>query len=355
MPSTPNAARQRFLDATYEQQIRSITRDMEPRIRAAFLSGMQDIKDRAQMGRLRDALRSNDIEAAINALNIDAAALTDLQARIVETYGKSGAETISNGVWRYPDGTRAVVRWNSLSPRAEEYARKIGSALITNINNDTIHAARDTIADGYAFGRRADRIALDLVGRIGSNGKRQGGVIGLDTQSARWVNNLRRKLETDPKSALNMKLTARDKAFIRRTETLTQSQIDNILRRYENNLLLVRGRRIALTETANAVEAGKYEAWRQGLEKTGVPERFITKTWIHTGRAMDDRLDHVAFSGREVQGLDAVFSLPSGAQMRFPHDASLGAVGADIINCRCRCDYTLDRAGLRRWRESQDL
>lgn len=344
----------RFSDATYEQQIRSITRTMEPRIRASFLASMRDIKDRAQMGKLRDALRSGDIESAINSLNIEPAALADMQSLIVETYGRSGQATITNGTWVYPDGTKSVVRWNALSPRAEEYARFVGSDLIQGISDDTRQSARETIADGYAFNRSPDRIARDLVGRIGKNGKRQGGIIGLDRPSIKWVGNLRDKLETDPKRALNMKLNERDKAFIRRLKKpMTQSQIDGMLRRYENNLLMVRGRRIARTEAQNAIEAGRYEAWRQGLEKTGVPERFVTRTWKHTGRAVMDRPDHMAFSGTQVSGLNIPFVLPSGAAMLHSHDASYGAGADDIINCECRTDYRIDRRALREWHASQ--
>lgn len=309
------------------------------------------------MGRLRDALRDGDIAAAVDSLNIDSAALVDVQARIVETYGKSGVAAINNGTWIYPDGTRAVVRWNALSPRAEEYARQIGSDLIQGITDETRALARDTIADGYAFNRSPDRIARDLVGRTGANGKRQGGIIGLDDPSQQWVRNLRRYLTDDPKLALGMKLNARDKQFIRRLlkdgRTMTQAQIDGMLRRYENNLLMVRGRRIARTETQNAIEAGRYEAWQQGLEKTGVPERFVTRTWKHTGRAVMDRPDHMAFSGSTVSGLTMPFVLPSGAQMKHSHDYSLGAGAKDIVNCECRTDYQLDKRALRAWHESQ--
>ena len=343
---------------------------MEPRIRSAFINGMSDIKNRAQMGRLRDALRDQDITAAVDALNIDSAALADVQARIVEVYGKTGAATIQNGTWVYPDGTRAVVRWDALSPRAEEYARTVGSELIQGITNETRDIARETIADGYAFGRGTDRIARDLVGRIGANGRRQGGVIGLDGPSkiytnggyvtkngvTVWQNGLRQYLETDPSRALSMKLNARDKQFIRRLlkdgRTMTQAQIDGMVRRYQNNLLMVRGRRIARTETQNAIEAGRYEAWKQGLEKAGIPERFVTRTWKHTGRAVMDRPDHMAFSGTSVRGLTTPFVLPSGASMLHPNDTSLGAGGRDVINCMCRAEYKVDKAGLRAWHAS---
>lgn len=330
---------------------------MEPRVRRSFITAMGDIKDRAQLSRLRDALRDRDINAAIQSLNIDPAGMADMRALVLETYAKSGQQTIQTGTWRFPNGQKAVVRWNSLSPRAEAYARGLSSTLVQGITDETISVVRETIADGYAFNRSTDRIARDLVGRIGKNGKRVGGVVGLDDQSARWTRNLRGYLTDDPSRALSMKLTARDKQFIRRIvsqgRTLTQSQIDGMLRRYENNLLLVRGRRIARTETKNAIEAGKIEAWRQGLEKTGIPEQFIIKKWIHTGRAAIDRIEHIAMNGDEVRGLETAHVLPSGAQMLHPHDATLGAGARDIVNCECREDYRIDILGLRRWQELQ--
>lgn len=342
---------------------------MEPRIRSAFLASMADIKNRAQMSKLRDALRSQDINAAIQALNIDAAAMANMQSLIIETYAKTGHLTVNSNTWVYPDGTRAVARWDMLLPRAEQYVRNVGGVLIQGIADDTRQIARDTIADGYAFSRSRDRIARDLVGRIGANGKRQGGVIGLDEQSKIWVqggyvtrngvrqwqDGLRQKLEVAPSRALSMKLNARDKQFIRRLGDgpMTQSQIDGMLRRYENNLLMVRGRRVARTETQDAIEAGRYEAWRQGLEKTGIPDRFVSKTWQHTGRAVMDRVDHMAFSGTTVNGLETPFVLPSGAMMKHSHDASLGAGGRDIVSCECRTKYSLDKGALRTWYATQ--
>lgn len=344
-----------FQDATYEQQIRSITKDMEPRIRASFLSSMRDIKSRAQMGILRNALRDNDIEAAINALNLDAAAYTDMTSRVIEIYGKSGESTISQGRWIYPDGTRAVVRYNSLSPRAEAWARDQSTRLAVGLSNEAQGVARDVIADGYALGRNTDRIARDLVGRIGASGRRTGGAVGLDSQSAKWVGNLKQYLTTDPKRALSMKLNKRDKDALRRMidagKMPTNAQVDALLRRYENNLLMVRGRRIARTETINAIEAGKYEAWRQGLDKTEIPERFIIRTWVHTGRSAMDRIEHIMMNGDQRRGLQIPHVMPDGAEMMHPHDTSLGAGARHVINCQCREDYSIDKAGLRAWRE----
>ena len=347
MPSTLTAPRQYLKDARYEQQIRQITRDMEPRVRRAFLAAMADIKQRAQMGRLRDALRSGDIAAAVDALSIDTGAMVQLQSIIAETYGKSGAATINRGPWGYS-------RFNSLSPRSETWLRENATRLAVQLSEEAQSVARDTIADGYAFGRSNDRIARDLVGRIGANGRRNGGIIGLDPQSRRWVQNLAVYLETDPSRALGMKLNGSDKALIRRVidreGRLTAKQIEAILRRYENNLLMVRGLRIARTETINAIESGKHDAWLQGMEQSGIPDQFLIKRWVHTGRAVMDRPEHEAMNGQIVRGINGAFLSPDGIMFRYPHDASLGAPAEHIINCRCRADYSIDKKGLLEWR-----
>jgi hypothetical protein len=151
-----------------------------------------------------------------------------------------------------------------------------------------------------------------------------------------------------------MRLNANDRRFIQRVIArggrLSSSQIENIVRRYENTMLMVRGLRIARTETINAIEAGKYEAWRQGMEKSGTPDRFLLKRWVHTGRAAFDRPEHQAMSGDIVRGIETAFVSPDGIMMRYPHDTSLGAGASHVINCRCRADYSIDKEGLLEWR-----
>lgn len=353
MPSQPPFAM--LADATFERQIQDLTRTYESRIRNAFLAAMQDIRNRAQMGQLRDALRNGDINAAVNALNIDPASYARLQSIILETYSQSGALTIRSNSWIYPDGTRAVVRYNSLSPLAETYARDLSSRLVVGLSDEAKAVAREVIADGYAFNRPLDRIARDLVGRIGANGRRAGGIVGLDHRQLEYVRNLRAYLEENPARALQMKMSPRDLAFIRRViaegRSLTIAQIDALTRRYENSQLMVRGLRIARTETIGAIERGKADAWRQGLEKTGVPERFLIRTWRHTGRSMIDRVQHMFITGTPERGLSNPFVMPDGTMMLHPHDTSLGAGLDHVINCMCRCDYKIDKAGLKAWRE----
>lgn len=340
-----------------DADIQTILQTQEPAIRRAFERAIKDIRSGVKITALKDALRDGDIEGAVSAIGVDNAAFNDLRAAILDTYGKTGAATINGQTWVYPDGTRAVVRWNMANPRAEEFARQIGTGLITNTTADMNEAIREVIADGYAFGRKWDSIARDLVGRIGPSGHRTGGIVGLTKQQSQWLLSLRNKLETgDYRGALDMKLlkdkrlrAMLEKAIADKT-TINSAQIARMTQNYERNALMLRGLTIARTEVQKAIEEGKYEAWKQGLEKTGVPEQFVIREWRHTGRAVMDRPWHQAFNGTTVRGLTFPFILPSGAAMMHPHDTSMGAGAGEVINCMCQARYYIDRKGLKAWR-----
>jgi len=336
-------------------KIQQLIAKQEPAVARAFANAIADIRNRADIRKLRAALRNGGIEDAINALDIEPSAFNQVRAALLETYGNSGTLTIKGQTWVYPNGQRAVVRWNSLSPRAEEYARNVGTGLIQNTTDDMARAVREVIADGYAFGRKWDRIANDIVGRADATGKRSGGILGLNNAQAQWVQNMRQYLETDPKRAFGM--TRRDKRFdatikkaIDENKSLSAEQINRMVQRYSDRLLQTRGLIIAKTEVQKAIEEGKYEAWKQGLEKTGVPERFIIRKWRHTGRAMNDRPDHIMMNNREMRGLNFPFVLPDGTPMLHPHDTSLGAGASHVIGCMCQAEYRIDKKGLREWR-----
>ncbi len=340
----------------YDADIQLILQTQEPAIRRAFENAIRNIRDNVQITRLYDALRSGNIEGAVSAIGVDNGAFYQLRAAVLDTYAKAGITTLNGQTWIYPDGTKAVVRWNMASPRAEEYARQIGTGLITNITDDMANAVRNAVADGYAFGRRWNDIARDLVGRVGPSGKRSGGIVGLSNQQAMWLRNLRGYLETgDYAKALDMsmlkdkRLRAQIEAAIRDGRQLSVAQIAKITANYERNALMSRGLTIARTETQKAIEEGKYEAWKQGLEKTGIPEQFIIREWRHTGRAAHDRPWHQAFHGTKVRGLQVPFVLPSGAALMHPHDTSWGAGPHEVVNCLCMCKYSIDRNGLKLW------
>lgn len=314
----------------------------------SFLNGTSDIADNARLAEIERAMQFGPDEV-IRIMNIDATAFNEFRAELLQVYGNAGIDTIAGQTWRYPNGARAVVRWNTLSPRVETYARERIGGLIQNITEETIGNVRNTIADGYALGRSRNRIATDLIGRL-QDGKRVGGVIGISEQQRQWVGNMRAALMSDPIKALDY--TKRDMRFdtvIKKAakdgKPLSLAQIDRITAQYSDKLLKSRGLTIARTEAAKAVEEGKYEAWKQALEKTGIPEQFVIRTWNHTGKGLRDRPSHVAMNGNAVRGLQVPFVLNDGTAMLHPHDTTYGAGPNNIVNCYCNCYYSIDRKG----------
>lgn len=323
----------------------------EAQLQKAFLNGAGLIADQAKVRALRDAISRGDYAAAMDAVNVDEAAWDELRVLLVQTYAEGGVSEISGMAYRDRP------RWNSASPRAESYAREVIGQHITRITVDARDAVRWTIGDGVAFGRSVDRIALDIVGRVGPNG-RSGGIVGLNKQQAQWVhggfnksgvwvNGMRQWLMDDPARALSY--SKRDKRFdklIRGAvdgKPLTAAQIDQITARYSDNLLRVRGLTIARTERGSAINAGRYEAWMQAADRAGLPYAAIWKEWRHSNRQMEPRLSHIDANGDRVQGLETPFNI-GGILAQYPHHPGLPA--SEVVNCGCTVRYGINR----RWR-----
>ena len=296
----------------------------ETRIANAFRASIRSVTDEVTIGLLRDALARGDVQGALEVIDLEPAAFEPLRNILVQTYADAGADAAAS---------IKGVRWNSASPRAEAYARDVIGTRITGITDDAVVAVRNSIADGYAFGRTPNRMALDLVGRIGANGRREGGIVGLSAQQEQWVRNMRRALETDPREAL--RFTRRDRRFdslLRRSERLTQSQIDNIIRSYSNRLLLSRGRTIAVTERGAAINQGRVDAYANALEKYSMGEDRIEKTWVYTNRSREPRVNHVAANKQKVMGLRTPFII-GGELLQYPHDPNASV--RHVANCTC--------------------
>jgi hypothetical protein len=328
-----------------------------PRVRDAFLTSLKDIGEKSNIGLIEAMISRGDIEGIARAMDIGPHNWVNVQVALTETYGLSGVDTVNKTTWKYSNGQKAVVRFDTLSPRSEAYLREYGGAFISGLDDDAKKVIANTVGDGYAFGRRNKEIALDIAGRIGPNGRRSGGMIGLNSVQTEWVKNMRTYLQQDPIKAISM--TKRDKRFdkviiksAKDGKPLTKAQIDKIINRYTDNLVMSRALTIARTETIKAVEMGKYEAWKQGLEKTGIPETAIDRKWVHTGRAMIDRVQHVSMNGKTVEGMVVPFITPDGTAMLHPHDTTYGAGADHIINCMCRADYSINRERLTQWRVS---
>lgn len=271
---------------------------------------------------------------------MDRGAFRGLENAIEQTYEAAGVVGGDNFP-RLPmpgSGAQVVVRFDVRAPTAERWLREESSRLVTGILDDTRTMLRNVMTDALERGRGPMATALDLAGRVqpGSN-RRSGGLIGLTSQQERAVASARAKLLSGGPALMReyLTLTRRDKRFdktvlkaIREGKPVDPAKVSQITGRLADSYLKLRGETIARTETLASVNAGRREAFMQGLAKTEYTEADVEREWDSTGDGKV-RASHRAIDGQKLQGLTARYS----NGLLYPGDPSGRA--EEIINCRC--------------------
>lgn len=241
---------------------------------------------------------------------------------------------------------KITFRFDMSNPRAESIINRLAGRYITRLMEDVRQAVRQAILSGYSEGQHPFQIALDLVGRIGASGRREGGLIGMTAPQEKASANFYRKLLEGDSDVFNYEL--RDKRFDSTIRSAFEEDggvsVDKATKMYEryiDNALKLRGETVARSETGKAVHAATQEAFAQGLEKTGYTKDAVYKVW-RTAGDKKVRDSHEEMDGQVVVGLDTPFISGDGAQLRFPLDSDLGAGPGDIINCRCDVEMNID-------------
>lgn len=310
----------------------------EPLISAAFFEAIADIRDNAQISRIIEFLRQNDIESAIQAINLDPVAFRRVDQAILTAYEAGGIATVTSmPPIRSPELGRVVVRFDVRNPRAEQALREHSSSMITRIVDDQRTMIRTALTEGLAAGKNPRNTALDVVGRLNrATGRREGGTIGLTAPQERYVARAREELMSGDPAKLRAYLdrARRDKRFdrtvakaIREGKPLDQATVDRIAGRYSDRLVQLRGETIARTETMQALNASQVEAWDQAIEASGLNRADIRQVWIATADRRT-RDSHRHLNGEEIM-LGGTFS----NGLRYPGDPN--APVSEIANCRC--------------------
>ncbi len=332
---------------TPRQRLDALIDQMDADIRAAFRTAMQGIVDNAIVPEIIAAIEAKDIAGAFRAVGYTQAALRPVTAAVetaYETGGEAMGETFPK-LLDTPSG-KAVFRFDVRNTRAETWLREKSSTLVTNLTDEAQTNVRQVIEDGVSRGVNPRNIALDIVGRIDkATGHRTGGIIGLTNNQEGWVRSVRAKLETLDPSYFNMEL--RDKRFdptVRAAmdagKPLPPDTVDKLLTRYKDNALRYRAETIARTEAIQALNQSEYEALKQAVDSGAIKASNVQRIWDSAG---DNRVrpSHAEMDGQTVS-LDEPFVAPSGSQLMFPGDISLGADAEEIINCRCRVRTKID-------------
>lgn len=344
--------------ANLNRILADIQKEYGRKVARAFADAIADIKNGVDYTAFVRAIESGNIQAALDVLDIDNAVFASMRSSIGEAYSLGGSAVVAATRFNPPTATKAVVRWDAANPVAEYFIRQMVGVEITRVTNDTLDAVRLAMSEGYAKGQGPRTIALDVVGRVGANGKRTGGLVGLtrpQIETARRIeevlNDPSRYREYFIKDRVTGKMklrwestngnTARTVlAAIKNGKALTPKQIENIKIANNNKALKNRGDAIARTESANAVEQSRIDAFKVGMSKQGIPERYAIKEWLHGGGGMKPREHHVHESGQRVYGLDTPFVMQDLTEIQRPHDPA--APAKHVINCTCSLLIDID-------------
>lgn len=343
---------------TNRKAIDALIEKLEPDVRAAFRASMADIRANIDYPALLEALERGDIDAAIDALNIENASFNPYLASMLLVFA-SGGQTEAESIKAPP---RIVVRFDMSNPRAESIIREHAGARIVGFVNEQVETAQRVILEGYSKGDGPRTIATEIAGRINPVTKRRdGGIIGLSDQQASYVQSMRSRLVSGEPAELRKVLgsfkdgkwikgtgmTLRDRRFdgvirkaIKTGEPIPQAKVDEMVARYSDRLIARRAEDVARTETAAAVSLAQKESYQQALDKHGLGDDAVTKTWRHSSLIENARVQHILMNRVSVQGLNTPFVLPDGSLMQHAHDPE-GGVG-NVVNCRCDTLYEIN-------------
>jgi|SRR5699024_4232692 len=311
-----------------QQELRRLTR----LVMAAYVS---DIRGKR--------ILINEVEAAIGDAN--------RLHKLLELDGGDLSQTLEAIREALKTGGDLYGAYNVNSEHATQWISTKGASLVTQINEQQREAIQSVVAAGRTLGEGSRVIALDLVGRIGASGRREGGVVGLNgPQGAAVANALENLRSGDPvKMKLYLQNTRRDRRYdgivkraIGEARPVNKTDLHKIIARYEDRLIMTRGETIARTEALEAINSGGQQAVVQQSEGDKLGEDVIVlKTWL-TATDGRERDDHADMDGVEIP-VDEPWVLPDGSQMMFPTDSSMGAPAGQIINCRCTETYRVVR------------
>lgn len=334
-----------------EDELSALLDRLEPEVARAFRESMAAWRDSVDLKAFQAAVAAGDVEGAIAALHLDPGALQPLLDELASAYTASG-QSFAGSLPRLTSpgtGARFVLRFNGRDPVAEAWLRNNAATLVTRVTEAQKEAIRAKLVAGLAAGSNPRTTALEIVGRIGATGAREGGIIGLTVPQAEHLQSARDELASAEPAGLRNYLTRKlrdrrfDAAVAKALETgkpIPADTREKMLTSYSNRLLKLRGDTLAQRETLHALHAGEYEGARQAAATGAVQEKQMTKTW-RDARDRKVRHTHRVMNGQKV-AFAMAFTSPSGAMLMHPGDTSLGAPTSEVMGCRCVAPVRID-------------
>ena len=304
----------------------AVAAKLAPRMQQAYLTALETAKKKIKVTHVAAAIRANDMDAALQALDIGdelidaiggaglAPGTPSMIAVATETF-RVGAEA---AMAQLPRKIGIDVSFSMLNPRSVEFIDGYALDLITNVGSQQLMVVQEALFDAFVEGFPPDVMARQIRDTV-----------GMTRPQTVALKNFRTGLQSgdsaEIRQLLNRKL--RDRRFdatlnrLARGETIPKAKIDQMVKRYQERLQMHRARTIARTEINRASHAGQQELWRQGVEQGKIP-RDIQRHWVTVG---DDKVDQTCLDNEAVDvGMQEAW--PSG-DMHPPTN--------EHPNCRC--------------------
>lgn len=312
--------------------------DWEPQLQRSFLDSIYNLRDTAQVDQIARMLENGDVNGALRAVGLDPVSFRPFDRTFEQAFDAGGIHTADIlPVVRAADGLRTVFKFNVRNPAAEAWLRGYSSELVTAVLDDQRQMIRNVLTEGMSEGLNPRTIALDLVGRIGASGNREGGLIGLTDSQAQWVQAYEQELSSDnPLAALER--TLRDARFdgsvraaARSGRPIAADLINKMVTAYKNRALRYRAETIARKEAITALHTAQEQAMQQALAKGVIQQDAVTYIWrtAHDSRVRDT---HLPMDG-QLRPMGQPFVTGAGVHLRYPGDPM--GPPEEVINCRC--------------------
>lgn len=221
----------------------------------------------------------------------------------------------------------APIVFSLVTPQVSAYVNNYVGQMIREVSDETVKAVQIAVNQGVVTGRNPRQIARDFRSSI-----------GLTQRQEMTVQRLRSALEKGEAGYVNSLTTVTDSAKNAVSAgKLSQDQMDKIIEQTRLRYIKQRTETIARTESLRAVSVGQDQAIRQGQVMGSISNQLL-KRWLYR---KDTRTRDAHISTGENNGwipMDRPFTTPLGPLM-FPRDPNGSA--ANVINCRCRVQYSL--------------
>jgi hypothetical protein len=278
------------------EALRRYADSVEPRFRRAFLSAINNVKDRATVERLARVLAEGRVPEVLAELRVTERDFAELLTTAEQTFQRSAqvmeAQIVASNV-------RFEGHFDITNPEAINHLRNYRMNLIREVSDETRDAIRDVVHRAFERGGHPYEQAREI---------RE--LVGLTRRQARAVDNYRGALQEEGRSA---------------------EQVQRMTERYAQRVLNRRAENIARTETIRASSEGQEALFRQAQANGWIDRENTRRIWVITP---DDRLCPVCEAIPDMN--------PEGVRVGEPFQTPNGPVMAPPAHPQCRCAISLD-------------